>query len=158
MAPIHTILYPTDFSEPSDYAFHLACAVARDYGARVIALHVEQLPVFAYGEGMVPPDPEGLQAAARGRLDQLAPYPTVRVEQWLEEGDPIEVILEVAKEVNADLIVMGTHGRKGLARILLGSVAEQVGRQAPCPVLTVRTPFAEAETVASGPLAEAAHG
>jgi universal stress protein A len=57
------------------------------------------------------------------------------------EGDPAEMILRVAEEVHADLIVMGTHGRTGLSRLLMGSVAEQVVRRAPCPVLTMKAPF-----------------
>jgi nucleotide-binding universal stress UspA family protein len=63
------------------------------------------------------------------------------VERRLEEGLAVTEVLRVAQEVNADLIVMGTHGRTGLARLLMGSVAEQVLRKALCPVLTVKTPF-----------------
>jgi nucleotide-binding universal stress UspA family protein len=157
MAPIHTILHPTDFSEHSAYALEMACALARDYGARIIVLHVEPLPVLAFGEGVIPPDPENIREAAREQLDRLVLGPMIHAENRFEDGDPATVIVEVAHEVNADLIVMGTHGRRGLARLLLSSVAEQVGRQAPCPVLTVRTPFAKTVPVAAEALVEAVH-
>jgi nucleotide-binding universal stress UspA family protein len=68
----------------------------------------------------------------------------VRVEHRLEEGDAARVILEVAREIGAGLIIMGTQGRTGLGRLLLGNVAEHVLRKAPCPVLTVKLPFAAA--------------
>ena len=66
--------------------------------------------------------------------------PDITVEHRLERGEPALVILAVAQETGADLIVMGTHGRTGLRRLLMGSVAEQVVRKASCPVLTIRTP------------------
>jgi nucleotide-binding universal stress UspA family protein len=70
-----------------------------------------------------------------------APDPKVRVEHRLEEGDPVAQILRVADETGCDLIVLGTHGRTGLNRLLMGSVAEKVVRWASCPVLTVKAPF-----------------
>jgi nucleotide-binding universal stress UspA family protein len=73
-----------------------------------------------------------------------SPDPKVHVEHRLAEGEPDETILRVARESNCDLIVMGTHGRTGLRRALMGSVAEQVVRLATCPVLTVNSPFPQA--------------
>ena len=155
MLAMHTILHPTDFSKHSQYALWLAGALARDHGARLIVLHVVPTPAVVYGEGMVPSSPEELRAAAREQLDGLQMPPgEVRAERRLEEGDAPEGILRVAQEVMADLIVMGTHGRTGLGRLLLGSVAEEVMRKAPCPVLTVKTPFPA--TVAETELATAA--
>ena len=156
MLPLHTILHPTDFSERSEYAFRLACSLARDYGARLVALHVVTPPVVIYGDGIVPLDPGPERAAAKERLERLeAPRTGTRLEHRLAEGDPAEEILRVAREIAADLIVMGTHGRTGLRRLLMGSVAERVVRGAACPVLTVRTPFPT--NVPSGePLAEPA--
>lgn len=150
MLPVHTILHPTDFSDRSQYAFWLACALARDYGARLIVLHVVTLPTVIYGEGVVLLDPGEQRAAAQERLDQLqVPRGDVRAERWLAEGGAVEEILRVAQETSTDLIVMGTHGRTGLGRLLMGSVAEQVVRKASCPVLTVKAPFpASAPTVA----------
>ena len=140
MLPVRTMVHPADFSERSQYALWLACALARDYGARLIIVHVAAAPTLAYGEGVVPPGPEELRAAAKEQLDRL-PVPHANVERRLEQGHAATEILRVAQKVNADLIIMGTHGRTGLGRLLMGSVAEQVVRQAPCPVLTVKAPF-----------------
>ena len=138
MLSIQTILHPTDFSERSGYAFQLACSLARDRGARVIVLHVMPVPLVQekrlYREEMT------------GELNRLgAPDARVRVEHRLEEGDAATQILRVAQATGCDLIVMGTHGRTGLGRLLMGSVAEQVLRMASCPVLTVRAPFPPSE-------------
>jgi universal stress protein A len=142
MLAVHSIIHPTDFSERSQYAFWLACALARDYGARLTVLHVAAVPTVVYGEGVVPPDPEELRAAVQEQLDRLqVPHADVRAERRLEQGDTVEEILRVAQEARADLIVMGTHGRTGLGRLLMGSVAEQIVRKAACPVLTVKAPF-----------------
>jgi nucleotide-binding universal stress UspA family protein len=137
MLPIRTILHPTDFSENSKSAFRVARAVARDCGARLVLLHVVPLPVMLYG-----PAPEAYLDHVQDELEQIkAKAPKTRVEHWLVEGDPVSEILSAAKESDCDLIVMGTHGRAGLGRLLTGSVAEQVLRKAPCPVLTVKVPL-----------------
>ena len=155
MLAVHIILHPTDFSERSQYALRLACALARDYGARLIVLHVAETVPIVYGEGMLPPDPGELLAAAQERLDRLqVPDANVRAERRLAQGDAAAEILRVAQEAHADLIVLGTHGRTGLGRLLMGSVAEQVVRRAACPVLTMKTP--SPETVPEVPPAAAA--
>ncbi len=149
MLPIHTILHPTDFTDRSAHAFHLACALTRDYGARLVLLHVVMPTVAVYGEGALPLDPEVLAREAKEHLNRLeVPGADVRAERQIEEGDPATEILRVAREIHADLIVLGTHGRTGLARLLMGSVAEQVVRKAACPVLTVTAPFAPAPALA----------
>jgi universal stress protein A len=141
MLPVRTILHPTDFSDRSGNALALAQALARDYGARLVILHVAHtVPVFA-GEGMVPVSPEEIRAEAEEQLRALRVADDQRVERRLEMGDAVTEILRVARELPADLIVMGTHGRTGLGRLLMGSVAEQVVRRASCPVLTVSHPF-----------------
>src|SRR5439155_9621664 len=110
MLAVRTILHPTDFSERSRYAFWLACALARDYGARLIVLHVADAPPIVYGEGILPPNPAELRAAAQEQLDRLqVPHANVRAERLLEQGDAVSEILRVAQEAHADLIVMGTH-------------------------------------------------
>ncbi len=142
MLPIATILHPTDFSEHSDLAFRLACALARDYGARLVLLHIVTPPMVVYGGGPVPPDPWPNIEEAKAKLRELETHASqVRVESQTMEGEPVDLILRAAGETHSDLIVMGTHGRTALARLLLGSVAEAVLRKAPCPVLTVRTPM-----------------
>ncbi len=143
MLAIQTILYPTDFSETSRYAFQLACSLARDHGARVIALHVAPPPQTVNFEGMPPSPalPVGYQEDLKNKLREFsAASVEVQVEPRLEEGFAATEIVRVAREVPCDLIVMGTHGRTGLGRLLLGSVAEHVLRKAPCPVLTVKAP------------------
>jgi len=141
MLPIHTILHPTDFSEPSEFAFRLACSLARDYRAKLIVLHVVHLPVAVYGEGAVVANSPEYDEELRASLQRIEAPPGIELVHRLEEGVPAEEIVTVAGIVAADLIVMGTHGRRGLKRLLMGSVAEQVLRQAACPVLTVRSPF-----------------
>jgi nucleotide-binding universal stress UspA family protein len=141
MLAIHTVLHPTDFSESSDFAFRLACTLARDYGARLVVVYVAEPPVPLYGDGVVIPPPDVDKEPLRVQLQQLRPRdPKVPVEHRLAEGDAATEILSLAKETQADVIVMGTHGRTGLSRVLMGSVAEQVVRKAPCPVVTVKSP------------------
>jgi len=138
MLPVHTILFPTDFSETSEMAFPLACSLARDLGARVVALYVVP-PALGNEEMEARHHPEeyyGIPTVALHKLQ--APAQDVHIDHRLEEGDAAKVILNVAQETGAGLIVMGTQGRTGLPRLLLGSVAEQVLRKAPCPVLTVK--------------------
>jgi len=153
MLPIRTILHPTDFSERSVYALHLACALTRDYGARLVVLHVAAAPLIIAAEGALPLEPDSVARAEKDQLDRLdVPDVGVRAERQLAEGDPVTEILRVAGEIHADLIVMGTHGRTGLERLLLGSVAELVMRKAPCPVLTSRTPFPETVSLLGTPV------
>jgi nucleotide-binding universal stress UspA family protein len=142
MFPIHTILHPTDFSERSENALQLACALACDYGARLVVLHAIAPPAIIYGEGVVPPDPQEFASKAKEQIETLEIPGAARAERRVEEGEPATKILQVAGEINADLIVMGTHGRTGLGRLLMGSVAEEVVRKAVFPVLTVTNPFA----------------
>jgi nucleotide-binding universal stress UspA family protein len=158
MLPLRTILYPTDFSEPSRYAFELAHALARDYGARLVVLHVGLPPVIAYGEGVLPLDLDAYVLEANAKLRQIkSDDPAVTVEHCLVmERDPVPEILRAAEAMHCELIVMGTHGRTGLRRMLMGSVAEAVLRKARCPVLTVKMPFprAQAAPVGAGSAAE----
>lgn len=142
MLPIRTILLPTDFSEHSQWALRLACALARDHSSELVLLSVVPTPVIVYGEGVVPDEPEQHRVEMENRLLRLpVPSFTGQLTRKIKEGDPATEILDTAREVNADLIIMGTHGRTGLARFLMGSVAEVVARKAGCPVLTVKMPF-----------------
>src|SRR5205807_1249456 len=115
--------------------------LARDYRARLVVLHVMPRSVVAFGNGVIPPEPEIRREEVQQQLDGLAVPAGVAAERRLAEGDAAGVVLHFARELPADLVVMGTHGRTGLGRVLMGSVAEQVVRQAPCPVLTVTAPF-----------------
>jgi nucleotide-binding universal stress UspA family protein len=160
MPKIKVILHPTDFSPRSEQAFQLGCSLARDLGARLIVLHVLERPVIAYtGVAMAPPAPppsEEERSALGEQLRQVrSPDATVGVEHRLEAGDPATAILQVAQEAGCDLIVMATHGRTGLGRMLMGSVAEKVVRNATCPVLPVKTPLPEAAAAPASPPREA---
>jgi nucleotide-binding universal stress UspA family protein len=141
MLPIHVILHPTDFAENSKPAFQLACALARDYGAKLVIMHVYATPVWPIPDGgVVPMSMEEPRAQLLEELDEIEPRdPSIVVERSLVEGEPAFEILRAAGVYEADLIIMGTHGRGGLRRFLMGSVAEEVSRKATCPVLTVRT-------------------
>jgi nucleotide-binding universal stress UspA family protein len=143
MLAIKTIVHPTDFSERSDYAFALACSLAGDYGARVVVLHVGGQPVICTGEGVIAMESQWYRESMMAQLQERWPKnPAVSTEhRLLLDGDPATAILQVARDSKADLIVMGTHGRTGLGRVLMGSVAEAVVRKAPCPVLTVKLPL-----------------
>src|SRR5271166_301911 len=141
MKTIQSVLYATDFSAQAEAAFPLAVALARDYGANLFISHVVPIPMFAYTTGDIAAVPQGSIDEVRGQLKQLNPKdPAIRVEYAIAEGDPATEILQLAQKFRCDLIVMGTHGRTGLSRLVAGSVAEEVMRSAPCPVLTVRCP------------------
>lgn len=145
MLAIRTILHPTDFSEHSDYAFRLACSLARDYGAQLIVLHALERPSLTYSGVMTAPPPPPRSAeqrqAVEEQLHRIKPvHSGIDVEYLLVEGDPATVIVEIARERKCDLIMMGSHGRTGLRRLLMGSVAEKLVRKAPCAVLTVKAP------------------
>lgn len=142
MLPIKTILHATDFSPCSKVAFDMACALARDYGARLVVLHVHH-PEIVMGEFYyVPPDPAEGKAVVTEELLRLQPTTTdVMVEHVMREGDPVDEVLAEAKSRAVDLIIMGTRGRRGVGRLVMGSVAEAVLRRAPCPVLVVKEPM-----------------
>lgn len=146
MLPIKTILHPTDFSSASEYAFQVACSLARDYSAKLVVLHVDVPPV-TMGEVISYMDPEDYKAklwAEFHRLEASEPgIRDLRVETKLVEGNPAKEILKAANEIMPELVVMGTHGRTGLGRLLMGSVAEEVVRKSLFPVLTVKTPIAQ---------------
>jgi nucleotide-binding universal stress UspA family protein len=138
--PILVILHPTDVSECSRASLHVARRLARDVGARLVVLHVTPVEVVLEGTLAGGGDPD----ADRDSLEEICeemegPDLKCPVETRLERGDPTAKILRVAGEIEADLIVMGTHGRSGLGRALMGSVAEAVLRRARCPVLITRS-------------------
>jgi nucleotide-binding universal stress UspA family protein len=145
MIPIRQILYATDLSAASTAAWDEAQRLARLSQAELVLLHV--VPPFAFPpEGYFPASvyQEMVDAAhgeaheTLGRLLERQVDPWLKVRTRIEEGPAATRILDVAGEEKVDLIVMGTHGRSGLPRLVLGSVADRVVRQATCPVLTAR--------------------
>ena len=133
------ILFPVDLAEASAIGLAAATALARDLGATLLILHVQEFPL-AYAAGDYPyGPPETSSEALWAALNAVVPTdPQVACQHRLELGAPAEEILRVASEEHPDLIVIGTHGRSGLKRLLLGSVAEAVVRRASCPVITYR--------------------
>jgi nucleotide-binding universal stress UspA family protein len=146
MISLKKILVPTDFSEYSNNALKYGCALSEKFSSELHLLHVLQDLVAMVPEpGLAFPPPgnymQELQASAEQALKQLpedgwACGPTVI--RATRNGPPFVEIVRYAREHAIDLIVIGTHGRGGLAHMLLGSVAEKVVRKSPCPVLTVR--------------------
>ena len=138
-----TILVPTDLGEGADAALEYACDLARPFGARihlVSAITIPALGVPELGVAMTGSVVDGMMADTLQGLEALVARYTPCGEMMkpiLKSGDPVDIINETAREVGADLIVMTTHGRTGVARWLLGSVAEQVVRSATVPVLTI---------------------
>lgn len=149
MIQIRRILHPTDFSEGSELAFELAVALARDYGAKLTLLHVGHPPVTALGAPTLEPPlaeewnrPDLEEALRKLKPKGLKAEPEYRLA--IAESASNEIV-RVAKEIGCDVVVLGTHGRTGLMRLLLGSVAEHVVRNAPCSVLTVKAPVTIAD-------------
>jgi glycine betaine transporter len=139
---LRTILVPTDFSAGSVAAVEYALALAQRSGAEIVLVHVMEPTVYSVDFALTYPDisSEVRQGAIESlrQLSEDARSRGVRAEHALVAGTPFVEIGKVAAERKADLIVMGTHGRTGLAHAVLGSTAERVVRFGPCPVLTVK--------------------
>jgi nucleotide-binding universal stress UspA family protein len=137
---IRVILHPTDFSAGCEHSLRVARTIARDLGARLVLLHV--VPFGFYANDMTVPADPGVYREALVEECQLIDGPDLKypVETRLARGDAAEEILRAAAELDCGLIVMGTHGRTGLSRLLMGSVTEYVVPRADCPVLAVKTP------------------
>jgi len=141
---IHQILVPTDFSEHGNVALKYAIPFAEHFGASLTLLHiVEPLPATE-DTNIAYPSAEylnHLSLAARERLAELCKTERLKVPMLRQAiasvGAPDEIITETARQLKSSLIILATHGRTGLAHILLGSLAERVIRQAPCPVLVI---------------------
>lgn len=142
MPPFKHLLVPVDFDDAMAPAIDFALSLARWSDARVLLLHVFDLAPFVAGSPFAPaadPGPvldtrEREMAALRERLKASWP----KLDALVREGTPAETIVDVASTQGADLIVIGTHGRRGLSHALLGSVAEKVVRLSPVPVLSKR--------------------
>ncbi|HLB06012.1 MAG TPA: universal stress protein [Thermodesulfobacteriota bacterium] len=147
MEKINKILFPTDFSENSNYAFDYALVLAKKFGARLYILHVihELIDTTGYyipnisldqlQSDLVKGAEEMTGKFIREKMGDFKDYETINT-----TGLPHIEILNMAKEKEMDMIVMGTHGRTGIDRVLFGSTAEKVVKKASCPVLTVRHP------------------
>lgn len=141
-----TILVATDFSDIGRRAADWAADLARVLGARLIVAHAFDIPVVGVPDGAFIVDAKTAaqlsDQAQRGldaEVERLRGH-TAGIEGMLRQGDPREAILAAAEAAGATLIVVGSHGRRGLSRALLGSVAETVVRTSRVPVAVVRTP------------------
>ncbi len=152
------ILVPTDFSAPSDAALEYAKALAMRFNASLHLIHVVEHPLVtgAFGTETYVAEPSGFAAALKQDAENhLATRLTASERTWLRAtmeiltGPAAPTIVEAAGSLGVNLIVMGTHGRTGIAHAVMGSVAERVVRHAPCPVLTVHAmPVAIPEAIA----------
>lgn len=146
---IRSILLPTDFSECANYALSYAASFARQAGASILCVHVIEpvVPTVGY-TGMAEPLPiadisDQLEDSAERELPKIAECEEcqgLEVEEVIAHGDAASEIVRVARERGVDLIVISSHGRTGLGRLLFGSTTESVVRHAPCPVLVVKPP------------------
>jgi universal stress protein A len=140
---IQKILFPTDFSAASNAALRYAVSLARQSDALLLVLHVEPPSVPPLGTVAPPADHmDEEEEALVTLLTTIVAADNKKVSHEFRNvrGDPAEVIVRVAQQEHVDLIVMATSGRTGLRRMLMGSVAEAVVRQAPCPVLSLKEP------------------
>jgi nucleotide-binding universal stress UspA family protein len=141
------ILFPTDFSEGALHALPYALDIAKDCSAKLYMLHVIYdvstasglyVPHVSFDEMYNDLEKSAQKELEKFGCEELRGLKSMAVEYKVIRGIPYESILKFAKEQNIDLIVIGTHGRKGLDHFIFGSTAEKVIRYAPCPVLTVR--------------------
>jgi nucleotide-binding universal stress UspA family protein len=146
MLAIQRILVATDFTETSDRALEFGIELARKFGASITVVHAYQIPAMGFADGGYIAGAEvaaQLATAGQSRLDAVLDAKKtsgIPMQAVLREGVAWEEVNAMAKEVDAHLIVIGTHGRRGLARALLGSVAENVIRTSSTPVLVIHGP------------------
>jgi nucleotide-binding universal stress UspA family protein len=145
------ILLPTDFSACAEQAVEYGLQLAKRLEARVYLMHAWTMPYSRWDEQSASPHdvPPQLETAAKVKLDvrlTAARRELPAVETLFYVGDSTECILRAATEIHADIIVLGTHGRRGIPRMIEGSVTEAVTRRAPCPVLAIRQGVEEMAT------------
>ncbi|MEL7499487.1 MAG: universal stress protein [Planctomycetota bacterium] len=142
---IKRILCPVDFSEFNQAANEYASMLAKSTGARLIYFHCALPDAAGYGSPYVHEDPDDVVREAQREIEEISPtVPGVAASYVVELGMATDGIIRYANENDIDLIVMGTHGRTGFRRVLMGSVAEAVVRKADCPVLAVKSKAAVA--------------
>ena len=147
-----TILVPHDFGTGSDHALAYAVDLAKALGAEVTVMHAFEIPMVGFPDGTLVATPELVTRILEGvnvglkKAVELHLAAGVTMHSLVKQGPTWQSITEAASERQIDLIVMGSHGRHGLPRVLLGSVAEKVVRMAHCPVLTLHPPDSNVTT------------
>ncbi|MBS3945906.1 MAG: universal stress protein [Melioribacter sp.] len=148
MKLIKNILVPIDFSDYSKNALRYAVQFAKNFQAKMYLIYVVEPMIypadFSMGQVAIPSMDADLQNRAEEELKNLANNfvdSSLELETLIKTGKPFVEINETAKEIDADLIIMATHGHTGVEHLLFGSTAEKVVRKAPCPVLTLREPI-----------------
>lgn len=137
---LRNILYATDFSRCSDAALPFALSLARKYGSKILAAHIVSISPFPSSSPTQAIQAVAAQAVreAREAMEHLQPaWNGIGHEKLLRKGDIWKELSKIIQEKQIDLVVIGTHGRTGVSKVLMGSVAERVYRHASCPVLTV---------------------
>lgn len=138
---IDHILVPHDFGDAAERALSVALGLAEKFGSRLTLLHAYEIPLFGYPAAMAASFEIGFRLAEETlkRIASRARQSNVAVQTALRQGAAWQEIVGAVERLHADLVVMGTQGRRGIHRALIGSVAEKVVRCAQCPVLTVHT-------------------
>ncbi|MDO8434245.1 MAG: universal stress protein [Candidatus Binatus sp.] len=143
MQAFQRILCPIDFAEHSMAALEVALKLARQNDASLHLLNVAPFPAnkdgFQHGPKLPFPCVETERWEQLARIARERIPPPMRYDTLVMAGDPAQQVLDAARDLRADLIVMGTHGRRGLSRLIMGSVAERVVRESPIPVLTAHS-------------------
>ena len=134
---MQVIVCPVDYSPHSSAAFKLVCQIARPNHSKVILLHVS-----GHSDKPLTLEESWLQRSEAGIREQILTDNEIEVEALTLSGDPVEVIARTVERLNADLIVMGTQGKTGLSRLMLGSVAQGVLSKVKCAVVTIRPELA----------------
>lgn len=140
-----TILVPSDFGAGSDHALAYAVDLAKALNAEIVVMHAYEIPMIGFPDGAVIATPDLASRVSDSaqiglkKTIELHANAGVSIRTVLKQGPTWRTIVETATELGVGMIVMGTHGRHGLPRALLGSVAEKVVRSATCPVLTVHS-------------------
>jgi nucleotide-binding universal stress UspA family protein len=150
MPQISRIVVPVDFSEYSKKAFRYAIDFSKTFGAEMILVYVVEPIIypadFSFGQVALPSMERELQDRSKEQLHVLIKKEVpegIQVRSVIRTGKPFVEIIQLAKEENADLIIIATHGHSGIEHVLFGSTAEKVVRKAPCPVLSIRSPERE---------------
>lgn len=148
MSDIKTILVPIDFSDYSKNALRYSVNLAKKFSSKMFLIYVIEPMIypadFSMGQVAVPTADLDMTQRAEEELNNLAKNEidsSIEVKTIIKSGKPFVEIIETAAEVDADLIIIATHGHTGVEHLLFGSTAEKVVRKAPCPVLTIREPI-----------------